>query len=394
MRILTINVNRFRGEKAGTLKNSNEEKDEDLQKEKIRRINELVGVVIFKDADVVVFTEVDNTTMAVSKKSDYFWHYRDALILALAANKYASFCYRPWTKGEKNGAVLIAVKSNLNSKIIVENQEIKKKVINESQKTKKKVSESNLAVLIALKSNPNQNLITIVENQESKEKIKSNLEFLDDMMIELDKNFSLGKNPKYKTHYNSTWTRQVAIEVSEIIIYGVYAPILGICSCYHDRCKYFSIVKPGNYIKCSRTKSEFWDYCIKPVQEELKNRKSIIIGDFNEFRTIDHEEGISSALCCNLCELEGKEWVDAWKEKNKSVEPPDKARFTYYKKTAKNEDGIGRRLDYAFLSKSLSKHLVAAEHLHDVRQDGLSDHSALLIELDLGEENNQAAQQP
>ena len=311
--------------------------------------------------DVFVLTEVNNVNIYKNEKNCHI----NKLKEKLTAMGYTSYHWPPWQK-TKNGAVLIAVKpnQNLNSKVIVE-----------SEKTQKKV---------------------IVENKKIKEKIRrSNLELLDDEMIEVDKDFDLDKCPvrKYETHDNSTWTRQVLIKIKikldgldEIYIYGVYAPAgLG-------------------------KRKVFWDCCITPVQKKLKNRKSIIIGDFNEYETGDvyKEFGKPSKLRAEhdqqrskLDQLKKDGWVDAWEEKHKNYKAAhDMDRFTYYHNKIIDSNPIptmqsyGRRLDYAFLSKSLSKHLVAAEHLHDVRQDGLSDHSALLIELDLGEKNNQAAQQP
>jgi len=66
-------------------------------------------------------------------------------------------------------------------------------------------------------------------------------------------------------------------------------------------------------------------------------------------------------------------WIDSWRYLN-----PRKKEFTWYS-NVKN----GFRLDYAYLSPALKQYLLQVNHSHQERIDKLSDHSSLIIELDI-----------
>lgn len=114
-----------------------------------------------------------------------------------------------------------------------------------------------------------------------------------------------------------------------------------------------------------------------------KNKKSIIIGDFNAATNNDRAKDCENydalqenqKLIQDICN-EG--YKDAWREKN----PLPNKEYTWFNDNNKLD---GRRLDYAFISREIE--LEFSKHLHDVNttldRDGVSDHSAILIELKL-----------
>lgn len=137
-----------------------------------------------------------------------------------------------------------------------------------------------------------------------------------------------------------------------------------------------------------KRREPFWEAIYEEVN---KDEDKIIVGDFNAYYSKDAEE-IDSEIATELkriVEIEDK-WIDAWEAAHKNKLAKDIDRYTHYIEV-RNRDrftakacpsvALGRRLDYAFLSPGLEKRLICAEHLHDVRISGLSDHSALIIEI-------------
>lgn len=107
---------------------------------------------------------------------------------------------------------------------------------------------------------------------------------------------------------------------------------------------------------------------------ELKMKKTVVLGDFNTGR--HHEDEPGATLGCTglmgaLCTLG---FVDAWRERF-----PTGREYSWYSRT-----GAGFRVDHAFVSKPLRGELAAAWFSHAEREERVSDHSALLVELALG----------
>lgn len=119
-------------------------------------------------------------------------------------------------------------------------------------------------------------------------------------------------------------------------------------------------------------------FCIDALlySEKHKKENTIIVGDFNTFTEDDSTKGINSTLSECLNRLTDIGYADTWREKH-----ANKNEYTWY-----NGDDDGRRLDYAFVSEYLKKNYnygVQYDHSTNVAvsQKGLSDHSALILEL-------------
>ena len=103
---------------------------------------------------------------------------------------------------------------------------------------------------------------------------------------------------------------------------------------------------------------------------------TLLIGDFNAFESKDIAGEVELPCESELKAILAHGWVDAWEYTNKYKAPKDIDRFTYFFRQT------GRRLDYAFLSPGLETRLRYAEHQHDYRLHNLSDHSALILEIE------------
>ena len=72
-------------------------------------------------------------------------------------------------------------------------------------------------------------------------------------------------------------------------------------------------------------------------------------------------------------------WPDAWRALH-----PDAAEFSWSSKGRLTGKECGWRIDHASVSPALRPAVTAADYLHEPRTQGLTDHSALVVQLDLG----------
>jgi exonuclease III len=138
----------------------------------------------------------------------------------------------------------------------------------------------------------------------------------------------------------------------------------------------------GRLQKTFDYKKLFWMALINFAQEKMgREENAIILGDFNTgLNTVDKEPGaldfyLSECMqkFLELKDVKGRKWVDAWRKFHRRQSKVD---YTWYM-----PGGKGFRLDYAFLSPALGDKLKAARHSPLERENGLSDHSMLIVEL-------------
>jgi exodeoxyribonuclease-3 len=108
------------------------------------------------------------------------------------------------------------------------------------------------------------------------------------------------------------------------------------------------------------------------LPEPWRKEPSLLIGDFNcgiPFADSDTR----TFACTHLFQaLLQQGWVDAWRSRH------GKAReFSWISARS----GHGFRYDHALVSAPLNPQVKEVRYLHHLRQEGLSDHSALLVEL-------------
>lgn len=98
-----------------------------------------------------------------------------------------------------------------------------------------------------------------------------------------------------------------------------------------------------------------------------------IIGDLNATPPGPDEPGRKLADSKWLKDLSELGWVEGWRSANPAVEE-----YSWYSRY-----GNGFRLDQAWLSPSLVQHLRRVAFDHSAREQDLSDHSILLLDLNL-----------
>jgi exodeoxyribonuclease-3 len=124
-------------------------------------------------------------------------------------------------------------------------------------------------------------------------------------------------------------------------------------------------------------KKIFWQSLIGCASKYLDERM-IFVGDFNTGLPED-SEGMPFTMSKYMKELLNIGYVDAWRAIHKN-----ESEFTWYsrrKVEGVTRDFNGFRLDYFFVSQSLSDWITGAYHSHDERTQNISDHSAVICEL-------------
>ncbi|MBU4606970.1 MAG: endonuclease/exonuclease/phosphatase family protein [Methanobacterium sp.] len=121
-----------------------------------------------------------------------------------------------------------------------------------------------------------------------------------------------------------------------------------------------------------KIKNDFWS---KILEYSLKNQdKNILItGDFNSC-TREDSSNHNEYNPLDLKKLEESGYIDLWKHGHRD----EGERFTWF-----YHDGTGFRLDYFLASPGLYSKLNGFKVSHDkgVRENGISDHSAILLDL-------------
>lgn len=103
----------------------------------------------------------------------------------------------------------------------------------------------------------------------------------------------------------------------------------------------------------------------------LRDRDTVVIGDYNTGRHRLDEAGSTFTCTALLGKLATMGYVDAWRSLN-----PVAQEFTWF-----SHEGGGFRIDHAYLSPSLAGRLLGARYSHVERKARLSDHSVLTVEL-------------
>jgi exonuclease III len=101
-----------------------------------------------------------------------------------------------------------------------------------------------------------------------------------------------------------------------------------------------------------------------------QSEPTLLIGDLNTGRHGIDETGKTFNLPDRFERLSEK-WIDAWRHVH-----GDKREFTWFSRS-----GNGFRLDHAFVNDSLSARLAGVEYSQVEREEGISDHSVLVVNI-------------
>lgn len=127
----------------------------------------------------------------------------------------------------------------------------------------------------------------------------------------------------------------------------------------------------GAYFPGAQIKVRFWQEDFIPLANEIASRDSVIIGDFNTGVHLVDEVGRTFYGAKHLQTLADSGWRDAWR----SLHPTERD-YTWF-----SHKQNGFRVDHCWFSSSLAPRLIAAHHVHGVRLQGATDHSALVVDL-------------
>lgn len=117
-----------------------------------------------------------------------------------------------------------------------------------------------------------------------------------------------------------------------------------------------------------------WQVALSLVSSKL-DTAHILIGDLNTTRHGIDQVGDSISGDQYLRDLETAGWTEAWRMTHPEPAPRE---YSWYHRL-----GSGFRFDQAWLSPTLAPRLTGAHMIHDVRERGLSDHSMLVVEVDV-----------
>ena len=123
-------------------------------------------------------------------------------------------------------------------------------------------------------------------------------------------------------------------------------------------------------VRRSTKKPAAWRFLLDRARE-LRDHPTVVLGDLNTGRHRLDEQGQTFTCTALLGQLETMGYVDAWR-----LLHPENKEFTWF-----SHEGGGFRIDHAHVSEPLLPRLLAARYSHTEREGGLSDHSALAVDL-------------
>jgi exonuclease III len=137
----------------------------------------------------------------------------------------------------------------------------------------------------------------------------------------------------------------------------------------------FDLAVCGTYVPYADgpLKSATWNALIGCARRNQRERV-LIAGDFNSCFSTDSDTstGYTVDPLRRMCAVS----VDTWRAATPIPSHRDVITWT-------GPNGKGNRLDFAFATPGLAPHVKSVFHRHDVRTDRVSDHSAIIVDLDL-----------
>ena len=130
----------------------------------------------------------------------------------------------------------------------------------------------------------------------------------------------------------------------------------------------------GCYFPIADLKKYLFDFLLEEIERNGKEN-IIITGDLNTGKHYLDEKGATFYHSAYLNKIENKGLMDAWRKVH-----GEKREFTWYSNT-----GNGFRLDHFFIDNELSEKIVSCEYIHQYRENKISDHSMMILELMVGD---------
>ncbi len=112
-------------------------------------------------------------------------------------------------------------------------------------------------------------------------------------------------------------------------------------------------------------------HALLELDKSFLSENSVLIGDFNCGIPFEDSETKSFEHTFLFQQLLRDGWIDAWRSRNKK-----KREFTWISTKQKN----GFRYDHALVSEVFNASIDGIKYDHEVRLNGISDHSLLMVE--------------
>ncbi len=148
-------------------------------------------------------------------------------------------------------------------------------------------------------------------------------------------------------HVPEPW-RMLTVTIARVRIFGIYMPNL-------------------------KAKIPYWEALIEASGPHCDGR-ALALGDFNTCRAYVDEPGATDVTALFLDKLQDSGFRDIWRDRF-----PEGREYSWY-----SHRGNGFRIDHAFASSALARRIGDVRYSHDERLSGLSDHSALIVEIGPG----------
>ena len=128
----------------------------------------------------------------------------------------------------------------------------------------------------------------------------------------------------------------------------------------------------GVYLPNLIAKIPYWEALIAALEPESSGH-TLAIGDFNTCRPYRDEAGAIDPTAYYMDKIERIGFCDLWRRRY-----PAGREFSWF-----STRGNGFRIDHAFLSLGLAARTGSISYSHEERIAGLSDHSPLILELEV-----------
>jgi exodeoxyribonuclease III len=128
----------------------------------------------------------------------------------------------------------------------------------------------------------------------------------------------------------------------------------------------------GVYFPNLLAKIPYWEALITALLSDCGGA-ALAIGDFNTCRPYLDEAGAIDPTAHYLDRIAEIGFCDLWRSRNPAVRE-----FSWF-----STRGNGFRIDHAFLSNALAARAGTIRYAHEERITGISDHSLLILELDV-----------
>ena len=132
---------------------------------------------------------------------------------------------------------------------------------------------------------------------------------------------------------------------------------------------------PGSKEPEGAAKTRFWEALLVAAEARI-GEPLLLVGDFNTGMPMVDEAG-STFLCAeHFARLSALGWIDVWRHFHGAA-----SEYTWYSLPRGGAPANGYRLDHAFATPGLLPRITACRYSHTEREQKVSDHSPLILEI-------------